>query len=391
MTAAEILKKLEQQTTLNSMRILAEQVSDTILLIDRDHHIFWINKAGRYRSNLAEEWRPDEQPVQTCHRVMFGWDYPCQSNGKLCPLTEFPQLSCVSETKIFKDGILYRTQLIPCQTENQATSFYWEIIQEIAPQDRIDYYNEENKTIPAEFLSILEKHFDQDPPNCLQLDDMRITGSILSNLIEKFQHPISMILCSSHHLLSQKTDGEHFQQIQLIYNEILAMRAVMYQMMEFMESFKLEFNPINVNRLITDSLIVVLSQSDYTHVTFNNKLSNIQDYIWGDVISLKFTIQCLLGLLLECVIHKKDPRMMIRSEQTADGSFVSITFESDGLDIPASQLNSLCRKVESQSHSHEQLCLSLSRSIVQFHNGTLSIDYEHDRSLRINITLPLTK
>ena len=85
----------------------------------------------------------------------------------------------------------------------------------------------------------------------------------------------------------------------------------------------------------------------------------------------------------------------IRVRGGADESYIALAVEDSGIGIPAHALPKIGRpfeQVESQHskrHKGTGLGLALSRSLVELHGGTLTIESTEGVGTRVTFTLPL--
>jgi len=152
----------------------------------------------------------------------------------------------------------------------------------------------------------------------------------------------------------------------------------------------LEAQPLDVAEVTEESLRLVSGRADVAKVTIENELPHLPA-VNADKRAVK---QVLLNLLSNAV--KFTPAGgTIHLKGQADDRFVTISVEDTGIGIPASALPNIGRpfeQVESQhskKHKGTGLGLALSRSLVELHGGTLTIESTEGVGTTVSFTLPV--
>ncbi|MEQ8267694.1 MAG: ATP-binding protein [Parvibaculum sp.] len=152
----------------------------------------------------------------------------------------------------------------------------------------------------------------------------------------------------------------------------------------------LETQPLEIADVTEESLRLISARADVAKVTIENELPALPT-VQADKRAVK---QVLLNLLSNAV--KFTPAGgSIHLKGRTSGGFVTIAVEDSGIGIPASALPKIGRpfeQVESQhskSHKGTGLGLALSRSLVELHGGTLTIESTEGMGTTVSFTLPV--
>lgn len=152
----------------------------------------------------------------------------------------------------------------------------------------------------------------------------------------------------------------------------------------------LETQPLELAEVTEESLRLISARADVAKVTIENNLPALPT-VQADKRAVK---QVLLNLLSNAV--KFTPAGgTIHLKASTGGGFVTIAVEDSGIGIPASALPKIGRpfeQVESQhskSHKGTGLGLALSRSLVELHGGTLTIESTEGVGTTVSFTLPV--
>lgn len=152
----------------------------------------------------------------------------------------------------------------------------------------------------------------------------------------------------------------------------------------------LETQPLDLGEVVEESLRLISGRADLAKVTISGELGTVPK-VDADKRAVK---QVLLNLLSNAV--KFTPAGgTIRITGKAAGGFVTVAVEDSGIGIPAGALSKIGRpfeQVESQhskSHKGTGLGLALSRSLVELHGGTLTIESSEGIGTTVSFTLPV--
>lgn len=154
----------------------------------------------------------------------------------------------------------------------------------------------------------------------------------------------------------------------------------------------LETQELDVAEVADESLRLVSGRAELASVKIENLLPALPA-VNADKRAVK---QVLLNLLSNAVKFTPAGGSIYLKGATKDG-FVTIAVEDTGIGIPASALPKIGRpfeQVESQhskSHKGTGLGLALSRSLVELHGGTLTIESTEGVGTTVSFTLPVAK
>lgn len=154
----------------------------------------------------------------------------------------------------------------------------------------------------------------------------------------------------------------------------------------------LETQVLDVMEVADESLRLVSGRAELASVKIENLLPALPA-VNADKRAVK---QVLLNLLSNAVKFTPAGGSIYLKGAAKDGT-VTISVEDTGIGIPASALPKIGRpfeQVESQhskSHKGTGLGLALSRSLVELHGGTLTIESTEGVGTKVSFTLPLAR
>lgn len=178
-----------------------------------------------------------------------------------------------------------------------------------------------------------------------------------------------------------RSSGQHL--LELI-NDILDMSKIEAGRMT------LEKQPTDLGVVIEESMRLVSGRAEIASVKIVNEVVDLPK-VEADKRAIK---QVLLNLLSNAIkFTPAGGTITVRSG--ADDRFVALAVEDTGIGIPAHALPKIGRPFEQVENQHSKkhkgtgLGLALSRSLVELHGGTLTIDSTEGVGTRVTFTLPL--
>lgn len=178
-----------------------------------------------------------------------------------------------------------------------------------------------------------------------------------------------------------KASGQHLLDV---INDILDMSKIEAGRMT------LEQENVDMKDLVEESLRLVSGRADIADVKLHNDVA-AQEPVWVDKRAIK---QVLLNLLSNAVkFTSAGGDVTVRAGDDGSGNLL-VSVEDTGIGIPPSALSKLGRPFEqvenqlSKKHNGTGLGLALSRSLVEMHGGTLTIESEEGIGTTVSFTLP---
>ena len=156
--------------------------------------------------------------------------------------------------------------------------------------------------------------------------------------------------------------------------------------------FQLQKEPFDVEKLIKESVDVVIHQAEDKDVTFHTNISPFM--VNGDRGKIK---QVILNLLTNAIKYNREGgRVYIRTAEVMENKspFVEISVEDTGFGISPENLKNLFQKFfrVADTAGHTQgtgLGLAITRHIAEAHGGTVRADSNQGEGSTFYATFPL--
>lgn len=156
--------------------------------------------------------------------------------------------------------------------------------------------------------------------------------------------------------------------------------------------FQLEKAPFDLEKLIRESVDVIIHQANDKDVTFH---LNVQEFtVNGDRGKIK---QVILNLFTNAIKYNRDGgHIYVRAREVVeyDAPFVEVSVEDTGFGISPENLKNLFQKFfrVADTAGHTQgtgLGLAITRHIAEAHGGSVWAESEHGKGSTFFVTLPL--
>ncbi len=156
--------------------------------------------------------------------------------------------------------------------------------------------------------------------------------------------------------------------------------------------FQLQKEPFDIEKLIKESVDVVIHQAEDKNITFHTNISPFM--VNGDRGKIK---QVILNLLTNAIkYNREDGRVYIRTTEVLENTspFVEISVEDTGFGISPENLKNLFQKFfrVADTAGHTQgtgLGLAITRHIAEAHGGTVWADSTQGEGSTFYATFPL--
>ncbi len=222
--------------------------------------------------------------------------------------------------------------------------------------------------LKSQFISHISYELRAPLTNIIGFSEL-LTSLHTGPLNDKQQEYMSDISASSRTLLS-------------IIDDILDLATI--------DAGALELNPkpTKIQPVIDAALAGVKERAGQARLTLEIATSDDVDKIVADEARLKQLIQKLLAN----AVGFSKPGDLVRLSCWLEDGDVIFAVEDRGVGIPKEQLDRVFDRFESRSHGSKHrgagLGLSIVKSLVELHGGTLSIDSEPGKGTRVTVRLP---
>jgi signal transduction histidine kinase len=218
-------------------------------------------------------------------------------------------------------------------------------------------------------------------------------GELTASIAHEIKQPLSAILAHADTAeLLLETDAPSLPEIQRILAEIrkddLRASDVITRLRDLLGRHTLERRPVDLNEAIGDALRVIDAEARRRNVTVVTQLAAELPPIVGDNVHLQ---QVMLNLVLNAMdaiegVEESDGRITIGTRAVANG--VQVTVADNGPGIDPAVAPRLFESFATTKPGGLGLGLSIARTIVEAHGGTIEATAGAGRGAVFRVVLP---
>ena len=219
-------------------------------------------------------------------------------------------------------------------------------------------------------------------------------GEISGSLAHELNQPLGAILAYTEaaelHLQSQTPNLDQVRDILAhIHKEDLRAGEIIHGIRTFLRRRELERQPLDVAQLVEEAVRLLSSDAAARKTTMGLEIPADLPRVTGDRIHLQ---QVLLNMLVNGMDAMSthpvaDRRITIRAT-ALDPHTVEIAVSDAGVGIPPGELSRVFDPFHTTKQGGLGLGLAISRSIVEAHGGSISVQNNPDRGATARFTLP---
>jgi C4-dicarboxylate-specific signal transduction histidine kinase len=237
------------------------------------------------------------------------------------------------------------------------------------------------------------KRAEEATKNLAHAGRLALIGELTASIAHEVNQPLAAILSNAEAaelLLDSSPEqlGEVRQILSDIRSDDIRASEVIRRIRTFVQKRATERALLNLNDEITEVLVFLRAESSRRGITVELSLSESIPEMQGDKIQLQ---QVLVNLLLNSMEAMTDAagarRLSVKTSMLEDGC-VAIAISDSGIGIPPDQMPRLFEHFFSTKRSGMGLGLSIARSIVEAHGGTISAENNAASGATFRIVFP---
>ncbi|MFQ5867369.1 MAG: sensor histidine kinase [bacterium] len=228
----------------------------------------------------------------------------------------------------------------------------------------------------------------------IQTAKMATVGRLAAGIAHEINNPLGgMLNCVRSVLQAPEIKGQKREYLELILESIIHIEGIVKRLLNFSRHEKFKLKTVNLNPLIKESLTFIEHRLSRQEVNVQQDLADPLPEISVDPQQIQQVFMNVLGNALDAL--PQGGELMIRTSLKAknEKEFIQIEFIDNGMGIKEEDLEKVFEPFYTTKGTGERvgLGLSISRDIIQRHQGTMSIKSKKGEGTIVTIRLPLSQ
>ena len=216
-------------------------------------------------------------------------------------------------------------------------------------------------------------------------DRLASTGVMAASLAHEIKNPIAGVLCALQVFdgeISLKDDRKEI--IAEMITQLERVNHTVNDLLSYARPASPKFDEVSVNELITKTISLLSQQVKNAPITISTSLPRIPVAISADGKQ----IQQVLWNIMHNAVQAIDKDGSVNVKLFQDNSKIKIQIADTGAGISAEQLGCVFQPFFTTKHKGTGLGMTISKRIVEQHNGTIGIESIVGEGTTVTITLP---
>lgn len=227
----------------------------------------------------------------------------------------------------------------------------------------------------------------------IQSEKMATVGTLAGGMAHEINTPLGTILTNTEMLLREAKNKEQGASLKLIEEATKRCRDIVQLLLKYSRQAPVEFQPVEVNKVIEDTCSLLEYQFAKDGITINKKYG-IAPKIEGNANELEQVITNLILNSKDAIIRtynekRKEGNIQIKTYQKGNSLFIEI--HDDGCGIPKKDIDRIFDPFFTTKDIGKGtgLGLSVSQRIIERHNGEIKVESEPGQGTTVRIELPI--
>ena len=224
----------------------------------------------------------------------------------------------------------------------------------------------------------------------MQSEKLSSLGQLAAGLAHELRNPLAVIsscaqFCLENIVLTRPVS----ENLQMVYRNSQRANKLINDLLEFARPSHLERRPVDVNEVVTSMLHMAKLDSPPFQVSIVEELDKGLPEIMGDAEKLG---QVFLNLFLNASQAASNRgKVVVQTHSLAPQKLVELNVIDDGPGIPEEYRHRVFDPFFTTKDGGTGLGLSICHSIVQQHQGSVTVDSASGHGTRVSVRLPVTQ
>ncbi len=234
----------------------------------------------------------------------------------------------------------------------------------------------------------MEKEKEQLQARLFQSQKMEAIGNLAAGVAHEINNPIGVILGFSEYLLDSMNLSDPIREtLEMINTESIRIKDIVGKMMDFARMEKAEFKPVNLNRIVRESLKLMKHKLSQRHIRIWLDLEEPDSILSGHENALKQVLLNLIINAMEAIPAEAHGTISLSTKRRGDQKIL-LTISDSGVGISPEHMNLIFEPFHTTKEKGTGLGLPITASIIREHRGTIDVDSVPGKGTTFRIVLP---
>ncbi|WP_413733402.1 two-component system sensor histidine kinase AtoS [Sodalis sp. RH21] len=221
-----------------------------------------------------------------------------------------------------------------------------------------------------------------------QAERLATLGELMAGVAHEIRNPLTAISGFVQYLKEDEKDPQRVEYIQIILQEVRSINKVIEQLLEFARPHRRSFQPIAIDQIIRETLVLVHTNALNSRIDFHILLDETVPEIEADAGLLK---QVMLNLMINAVQAIPARGDVTISTGLQKPNKIRIQITDTGIGMSPETRKKIFTPFFTTKPSGTGLGLSIAQRIINDHAGDIMIDSELQQGTTVTLILPIKK
>lgn len=256
-----------------------------------------------------------------------------------------------------------------------------------------DYHQQDELGLVVRSTNRLLTRISEQQVDLIHREKVAALGSMLAELAHELNNPLAVVTAQAELLAETSTDKATQERAQKILRPARRSASIVRKFLSLARQRKIEKTVLDVRKLINDGIEMLSYQFKKRNIVIHKKIDADIAQIWGDGAQLdQVFMNILLNAQQALAVCEGERIIRIQASSIAASDDVGITITDNGPGIPEQLQHKVFQpffttKPEGRGTG---LGLSLCKSVVEAHGGSITIESSTTSGTKVFIRLPGT-
>lgn len=216
-------------------------------------------------------------------------------------------------------------------------------------------------------------------------------AEFVSSLAHEISQPLTAILSYSQaaqRILAER-EPKLREILQYIINDDQRAAEVIQRLRSLLKKSKPEIKLLDINALINDTVVLITTDATVRNTLIKTELDTHLPFVRGDRIQLQQVLLNLVSNSFDALESGQGVREILIRTSSKDADTIIVEVKDSGCGIPAQNISKLFTHFFTSKPDGLGMGLSISRSIIESHGGSLDVKNNSGRGATFYFTIPV--